>query len=100
MDQIRQVLRAARGGGEGRDVAPVQGLLYHEGAVTESRWSSVSFSLIILLLNLIYFHLCAWWCPMDEPCCCLRKSDVKLGDVWLSMAAAASHGYNDVFHSH
>ena len=92
MDRIRQALRQARAEGEGWDVAPTQGLVYHEGAAAESRRSSMHFSLIILLLNRIYFYLCAWWCPVAEPCGRPWEGEVRLGDVALSMAGAASHG--------
>lgn len=47
---------------------------------------------IILLLNPIYFHLWAWWCPMAEPCGHPGEGEARLGDIGLSMAGAASHG--------
>lgn len=66
----------------------------HKGWSTtkESRRSSMHFSLIILLLNPIYFHLCTWWYPVAEPCSCPREGGARLGDLGVSMAGAASHG--------
>lgn len=92
MDQIRQALRQSRAGGEGWDVAPAQALVYHEGEAVESRRSSMHFIPIILLLNPIYFHLWAWWCPVAEPCGHPGEGEARLGDIGLSMAGAASHG--------
>lgn len=56
------------------------------------------FSFPVLLLNLIYFHLCAWWCSMAEPCSHPGKQGrATLHCPWLKQHLMS---YNDVFHSH